>query len=280
MTRYVLWFIVLAAPATSLADEPKHKDNKPSGKYAEVNGLKLYYEDRGEGEPLVLLHGSFGWGTSYPELAKGRRVITPDFQGHGRTADIDRPLSFEQLADDVAALLKSIRVERADVFGYSTGGNVGLAMAIRHPKVVRRLAINGSHHGKLADAYSPEAYKQIADLPADFAPPLLKDQYDKIAPDPKKWPILVAKAKAMELEFKGYDPKQLRKISSEVLITLGDREGLKVEHAVELYRLLPNARLAVFPKADHHQVFTSPSQVFPTVATFLNETETYKPSAR
>ena len=130
--------------------------------YAPVNGLKLYYEvhDAG-GTPLVLLHGAFGWATVFPTLAKARQVIAVELQGHGHTADIDRPLTYEQMADDTAALLKQLRIEQADIFGYSMGGNVALAVAIRHPELVRKVAINGSHYGKIEDAYNPETLEAV-----------------------------------------------------------------------------------------------------------------------
>lgn len=127
-----------------------------------------------------------------------------ELQGHGHTADIDRPLTLGQLADDVAALLKCLEIEQADFFGYSMGGNVALAVAIRHPKLVGKVAVNGSHYGSIDDAYEPENLKQFKSLPANFAPPILKDHYDKVAPDPKQWPVLVAKVKKMGLEFKGF----------------------------------------------------------------------------
>jgi len=107
----------------------------------------MYYETRGEGEPLVLLHGAFGLAMDLPALAKNRRVIAVELQGHGHTADIDRPLSVEQMADDTAALLNELKIERADFFGYSMGGVVALGVAIRHPSLVRKLAINGSYFG-------------------------------------------------------------------------------------------------------------------------------------
>jgi pimeloyl-ACP methyl ester carboxylesterase len=114
----------------------------------------MYYETRGEGEPLVLLHGAFGLAMDLPALAKNRRVIAVELQGHGHTADIDRPLSVEQMADDTAALLKELKIERADFFGYSMGGVVALGVAIRHPSLVRKLAINGSYFGSVEAAFS------------------------------------------------------------------------------------------------------------------------------
>lgn len=261
---------VLAVLATREADEPAGPATAAKGRFAPVNGLNLYYEVHGTGKPLVLLHGAFGSATVYPALAAGRQVIAVEMQGHGHTADIDRPLTLEQMADDTAALLHHLRIEQADVFGYSMGGNVGLALAIRHPRLVRKLAINGSNHGRLEDAYTPEAAAQFKSLPADFAPPMLKDPYDKVAPDPKKWPVLVAKIKAMGLGFQGFSHDDLKAIKAPVLITLGDRDGVRVEHAVELYRLVPNSELAVFPKADHFLIFQNPAKILPMVSAFLD----------
>ena len=197
-----------AVAAVGAGDKPTLSTNggpnqKTQG-YAAVNGLKMYYEIQGTGKPLVVLHGAFGWATIYPTLAKNRQVIAVELQGHGHTADIDRPLTYEQMADDTAALLKQLKIERADFFGYSMGGNVALAIAIHHPDLVDRVAINGSYFGKLEDAFEPASLKQFQSLPADSAPAVLKDPYDKVAPDPKQWPVLVAKVKKAGLEFKGF----------------------------------------------------------------------------
>jgi pimeloyl-ACP methyl ester carboxylesterase len=241
--------------------------------YADVNGLKMYYEIHGTGKPLVLLHGAFGWATTYPALAKNRQVIAVELQGHGHTADIDRPLTIEQMADDTAALVKHLKIGQADFFGYSMGGTVALAIAVRHPELVGKLAINGSHWGKIEDAFGPQGFEQFKNLPADFAPPVLKDPYDKVAPDPKHWPVLVAKVKRMGLEFKGLSREELKSIKAPVLITIGDRDVLRVEHAVEMYRLIPQAQLAVFPGGDHFLLMTKPEIVLAPVAAFLGAPE-------
>jgi pimeloyl-ACP methyl ester carboxylesterase len=237
--------------------------------YADVNGLKMYYEIHGTGKPLVLLHGAFGWANVYPALAKNRQVIAVELQGHGHTADIDRPLSYEHMADDTAALLKHLKIERADFFGYSMGGNVALAIAIRHPTLVGKVAINGSHYGKLEDAFDATAFQQFKSLPANFAPSVLKGPYDKVAPDPKQWPVLVAKVKQAGLDFKGFTRDDMKLIKAPVLITLGDRDGVRLEHAVEMFRLIPHAQLAVFPGGDHLLLWTSPETVLTPIAAFL-----------
>jgi pimeloyl-ACP methyl ester carboxylesterase len=260
----------LSAPTFASADEPRDKPTKALGKYADVNGLKMYYEVHGVGKPLVVLHGAFGWATAYPTLAKNRQLIAVELQGHGRTADIERPLTIENMADDVAALLKHLKIEQADIFGYSMGGNVALAFAIRHPDLVGRVAINGSHYGKIKDAYEPESFKQFKSIPADFAPPVLKGPYDKVAPNPKNWPVLVAKVKKMGLEFTGFTREEMKSIKAPVLITLGDRDGVRPEHAVEMFRLIPNAQLAVFPGGDHFLLWTSPETVLAPVAAFFD----------
>lgn len=275
-----LAFAVIAITATGITANAAEPPRKSSGDnsaisdmttgYATVNGLRMYYEVHGAGEPLLVLHGAFGWANVPPTLAKNRKVIAVELQGHGHTADIDRQLSFEQMADDTAALLKELKLDQVDVFGYSMGGNVGLALAIRHPKLVRRLAINGSHFGKLAEAFDTASFEQFQKLPADFAPPVLKDTYDKVAPDPKNWPKLVAKVKKMELEFPGFARDDLKSVQASVLVTLGDRDGIRVEHAVELYRLIPKAELAVFPGADHLLLWQDPEKMLPTIAAFLN----------
>jgi pimeloyl-ACP methyl ester carboxylesterase len=174
------------------------------------------------------------------------------------------------MADDTAALLNELKIEQADFFGYSMGGTVALAVAIRHPRLVRKLAINGSHCGKMEDAYEPEAFKQFSSLPVDFAPPVLKDLYDKVAPDPKQWPTLVAKVKKMALEFQGFAREDLKSIKAHVLVTIRDRDSTLPEHAVEMFRLIPNAQLAVFPGADHFLLWQIPEKLLQTIATFLD----------
>jgi len=278
----ILWKILALSVLTVLAafgaknigaqdNKTMTKDIHVKREYVSVNGLKMYYEIHGTGRPLVLLHGAFGWAATYPVLAKNRQVIAVEMQGHGHTADIDRPLSYEQMADDTAALLKHLKIEQADFFGYSMGGTTALALAIRHPTMVRRLAIFGSNYRKFSESFDPETVKQFdAMTPENFAPKELKDPYDKAAPEPKKWPVLVAKIKNMVAEFKGFAPNDMRSIKSPVFISVGDRADVRPEHAAELYRLIPNAQLSVFPGADHLLLWMNPEKMLPQIADFLN----------
>ena len=260
--------LLMLVPARSQENKKPVADDM--GQYASVNGLDMYYELCGTGRPLVVLHGAFGCASDYPALARNRQQIAVELLGHGHTADIDRPLSIENMADDVAAFLKHLKFERVDVFGYSMGGNVALALAIRHPNLVLSVAINGANFAPIQQAYEPKAFKQFTNLPSDFAPAPLKDSYDKVAPDPKHWPVLVAKVRKMGLEWTGFSREQLQSIKAPVLITLGDRDNVRPEHAVEMFRLIPNARLAVFPDGDHFLVTTSPDTVLEPVAAFFD----------
>lgn len=241
----------------------------------QVNGLKMYYEVHGAGQPLVLLHGAFGtaegWGGILPTLAAKHQVIVVELQGHGHTGDIDRPLSFERMAVDVAALLEQLGIKKADVFGYSMGGGVALALAIQHPDRVRKLAILGATAGATKNTYDAETYKQLKSItPETFNFPQVKDPYTRVAPDPSKWPLLVAKIVQMDDDFKGFAEKDTKGIKAHTLIMMGDHDGVRPEHAVEMFRLIPNAQLAIFPGGDHFFLYMHPDKLLSTLEPFLD----------
>ncbi len=240
------------------------------GKYAKVGELKMYYEVQGAGEALVLLHGAFMSANIYPILAESRQAIAVDLQGHGRTADIDRPFSFEQMADDVAALLQKLKIERTDVFGYSLGGKVGLALAIRHPELIGRLAIYGASYKSFEESLAPEAlefFKQAT--PETLAPQPLKESYEKLSPAPN-WMGLAAKILESMKNFKGFPPEQMKAIKAEVWLGAGDRNDVNLEHLVEMHNLIPKSQLAVFPNTDHIVMMTNPDKVLVQVKEFLD----------
>ena len=247
----------------------QNKTNK--GDYAEINGLQMYYEIHGAGRPLVLLHGSFMSAVYYPTLAEGRQIIAVEMQGHGHTADIDRPFSFEQMADDTAALLKYLEIEQTDVFGYSMGGTIGLALAIRHPDLVRRLAILGSVYRNIEESYPPDVLNDFKSIdPETFAPEDLKESYEKRSPKPN-WKGLVAKIVQMENDFKGFSKEQMKAIKAEVFIGAGDRKDVGLEHVVEMHELIPNSQLAIFPDTEHVFLMLDPNKMPPQIKEFLNE---------
>ncbi len=268
--RYAAISVCAVAAAVSTAHA--------AGQYADINGLHMYYEVHGTGSPVVVLHGAFGWAIEYPDLAKNHTVIAVELQGHGHTADVDRPLTYEKLADDVAALLQQLKISSADFFAYSMGGNVALCLAMRHPALARKVVILGSHAGSIDQSYNPEVAAQFKGLPADFAPPVLKEPYDRMAPNPAAWPVLVRKIKQMGLSFAGFAEKDLRAIGAQVLIMLGDRDGVSPEHAVWMYRVIPHAQLAVFPGGDHFLLFTNTGAVLQAVSTFLDAPPAQQPT--
>ena len=241
-----------------------------------VNGLEMYYEIHGSGpgQPLVLLHGAFGnaegWGTLLPTLAKTRQIIIIEQQGHGHTADRDAPLSYAQMADDTAALLTQLNVGPVDLFGYSSGGVVAFGLAIHYPDLVRKLAVLGSHTAPIQNAFEPEKYRQFQSIPADFAPPPLKEPYDRMAPDPTRWPVLVSKLKALENDFAGYSAAEVASIAAPTLILQGDRDGVRPEHAVEIFRQISNAQLAIVPGGDHFLLWSDAEKVLSTLLPFLD----------
>jgi pimeloyl-ACP methyl ester carboxylesterase len=223
------------------------------GNYASINGLRMYYEVHGAGRPLVLIHGGgstaqTSFGALIPSLAKHHRIIAPEEQGHGHTADNDRPFSFEQMADDTAALLDQLGIREADVFGFSNGGRVALVMAIRHPKLVRRLVIGSSYAKR--DAFPPQFWEGMEHASPDSMPATLRDAYVAASPQPDL-ARFVAKTKAMMLSTRDLTPEELRAIQAPTLLMIGDADVVRPEHALELFRMLPHAQLAVFPGAAH-----------------------------
>jgi pimeloyl-ACP methyl ester carboxylesterase len=256
--------------ATSANQNSAVQQATVKGEYASVGDLKMYYEIHGTGRPLVLLHGAFMSATIYPALAENSQVIAVDLQGHGRTADIDRPLTFEQMADDVAALLKQLKIDQTDVFGYSLGGKVGLALAIRHPKLVRRLAIYGATYKSFEESIPPEALEFFKKAtPETFAPKDLKEPYEKLSPAPN-WIGLAAKILESMKGFKGFSPEQMKAIKAEVFLSAGDHKDVNLEHLVEMHKLIPKTQLAVFPNTEHVVMMTNPDKVLVGVKEFLD----------
>ena len=259
--------------ATSADQNSAGQQTTGKGEYASVGGLKMYYEIHGAGRPLILLHGAFMSATVYPALTEGRQVIAVDLQGHGRTADIDRPFTFDQMADDVAALLKQLKIEQTDVFGYSLGGKVGLALAIRHPELVRRLAIYGVSYKSFEESLPPELLKVFKEItPETFAPKDLKESYEKLSPAPN-WTGLAAKILESMKGFQGFSPEQMKAVKAEVFLGAGDHKDVNLEHIVEMHKLIPKSQLAVFPNTDHVIMMTNPDKVLVQVKEFLNAEE-------
>lgn len=234
--------------------------------YADVNGLHMYYEVRGEGRPTLVLHGAYMSADSMAPaslpLAGSRQVIAMDLQGHGRTADIDRPITYENMADDVASLMDSLGVTQADVFGYSMGAGVAYQLAIRHPGKVRRLAAaSGSYR---TEGMYPELVQMIGTLTAaSFAGSPFEAEYKRLAPKPENFPLLVEKLKTLDVTPQDWPTDAVRGIKAPTLVISGDADVIRPEHSLEIFRLRgggpspdfmsapADAELAVLPGTSH-----------------------------
>lgn len=263
--------------------------SKAQGKYAKVNGVNLYYEIHGAGRPLVLLHGGLGAGSMFepvlPALARGRQVILIDLQGHGRTADVDRPIRHDLMADDVAALIKYLGLPRADVVGYSMGGGVALQTAIRHPQLVDRLIVASvpfKRTGFYAEMLPQQAQVGAAMADAMKGTPMY-ELYKNVAPRPQDFPRLLDKMGAMMREDYDYSAG-IKGITAKTLLVFADADMIPVSHIAEFYALFggglrdagwdgstrPKAQLAILPNLTHYNAFTSSSFANVAIA-FLEE---------
>ncbi|SEW52829.1 alpha/beta fold hydrolase [Chitinophaga arvensicola] len=237
------------------------------GSYAPVNGLQLYYEVHGVGKPLLLLPGALSgidtaFGKLIPLLAKDRQVIALEFQGYGHTADLpERPLSYEQLAGDVMALLRFLDIPQTDIFGYSTGAGVALRVAMTHPELVRKLILasvsyqSNGRHPDLGTLFNATIMEQmLKGSPFETA-------YLRTAPRPDDWAKLLDKVRTFEQEVQHWSEDAIRKIPAPALIIAGDADIIQPEHTVSLYRLLgggslgelsmPASQLAILPGTMH-----------------------------
>ena len=256
---------------------------KSSG-YAPVNGLKMYYEIHGDGKPLVLLHGSYmtidlNFAQLIPELAKKRKVIALEMQGHGRTGDINRPYSYTSLASDIDGLLNHLKFDSADVLGYSLGGTVAFEFAIKHPKRVTSLVI-------ISSVFRLDGWIQSArDLfptikPEFFEKTPLKTEYDRLAPDKSHWNDWVNKMVASEVVPFDLGADNIKALKCPVLIISGDNDGVDLNHVAEMYRLcgggvfgditgLPKSRLAILPGMTHVTLMMETAKLMAIIDPFL-----------
>ncbi|MBI1227602.1 MAG: alpha/beta fold hydrolase [Bacteroidetes bacterium] len=226
--------------------------NQTSSKngYASVNGLKLYYEIHGSGMPLVLIHGGGStiqttFGRVLAEFAKTHQVIAVEMQAHGHTADINRPLSFQQDADDIAALLKELKIEKADVFGFSNGASTTLQFAIRHPEMANKIVVGSTFYnrGGAIDGF----WDMMANPSFEGMPKAFKDAFLEINPDSNALHRMYERDVARMQSFPNIQAEEIKAIQSPTFLIIGDQDVVKPEHACEMYRLISKSRLAILP---------------------------------
>lgn len=256
----------------------------PTTGYAPVNGLHMYYEVHGSGEPLVLLHGAFmtitnNWDGWISELAKTRKVIVVEMQGHGRTADIARDITYENLADDVAALLTYLKIPQADLLGYSMGGAVAMQCAIRHPNKVRKAVVISSTFR--SDGMIPEGLAAIKTITAEaFAGSPLETEYKRLSPTPNDFPNFVRRVVAVASTGYDFGADRLKDTKAPMFFIHGDADGVRLAHVAEMYRLKGGevhgdmgarsaSRLAILANTTHVGLMQRMGVIVPMVEEFL-----------
>lgn len=302
MSKHILTSLFLAmvvAMATSCKSGQKKEQNvSPTSKdtvmnqnqkpaesgYADVNGLKMYYEVYGSGKPIVLVHGSYmtiplNWSHIIPLLARDRKVIVAEMQGHGRTRDISREFSYEGMADDVSGLLKHLKVDSADILGYSMGGGVAFQFAVRHPEQLRRLVVLSAPYAH--DGWWPDTEAGFAAFTPDmFKGTPIEKQYDSLGGDPAHFAGFVKKV--VSIDLKPYDwSNEVKKIQAPIFMAIGDADGVRYEHALELFRAkgggkqgdldeLSKSRLAILPGTTHIGMIKRTDWLIPMITDFLD----------
>jgi pimeloyl-ACP methyl ester carboxylesterase len=276
---------VMTMLLTTLLSGVASGQQKPTTGYAPVNGLKMYYEIHGSGEPVVLLHGAFmaisgDWSDWAGELSKTRKVIAVEMQGHGRTADIKRDLSFENLADDVAALLDHLKIPSADLIGFSMGGGVALECAIRHPDKVRKVVSISAvlRH----DGWVKEAVDALPKLTAEaFKGSPIEAEYKKLSPTPDAFPEFVKHVIAMASKPYDLGADKLKATKAPIFFIHGDADGVRLDHISEMFRLKGGdvfgdmrprsaSRLAILPNTTHVTLMDRAAVIVPMVNEFLD----------
>lgn len=259
---------------------------KPTTGYAPVNGLKMYYEIHGSGEPVVLLHGAFmaisgDWNDWINELARTRKVIAVELQGHGRTGDIKRDMSYENLSDDVAGLLDYLKIPSADIVGYSLGGGVAMNCAIRHPNKVRKVVSISAVLRR--DGWVKEGVDALASLTAEvFKGSPMEAEYKKLSPTPDEFPQFVGRIAVMASKPYDFASEKLKATKAPFFFIHGDADGARLEHIAEMYRLKgggnihgdmqprSDSRLAILPDATHVSLMNHRQSIVPMINKFLD----------
>ena len=267
----------------TMTQERRDTMTQETGNRVKVNGMQMYYEVSGDGDPLIVLHGAYmnilSMGAIIPKLAKTHKVYALEFQGHGRTTDIERPITYQNLADDVAAFMDAVKLKKADVFGYSMGAIAGLQLAIRHPEKANKLVAASVAYDvegwqpAFTDIIPQMTVEMILEMP--FA-----EEYRQLAPNPDGFPALAKKLIALEKEPMAWEA-DVRAMKTPVLIITGDADVNTLEHAVAMFRLLgggdmgdmgkplPASRLAVMPATSHTAVITQPDLLHAFIEPFL-----------
>ncbi|MCE9651331.1 MAG: alpha/beta hydrolase [Parvibaculum sp.] len=239
------------------------------GQYADINGVRIYYETYGEGPPVLVLHGGTGFIETMhyqiSALAKDHLVIAPDSRGHGRSSDGEGPLHYTQMADDMVKLMDLLKVDKADVVGWSDGGNIGLILAMQHPDRVGRVVTSGANFNVAGLSHPPEL---DADPDGENTAPA-RDFYKRLAPDPAHWPVFYRKVLTMWSTEPNYTQADLAAIKAPVLVMAGEHDGIKRAHTDALAKAIPAGKEYIVMGASHFAPVEKPDVVNAEIAQFL-----------
>jgi pimeloyl-ACP methyl ester carboxylesterase len=277
MLRITLTAAALIAAGGAFAQET------PEGKRVEINGMQMYYEVSGQGDPMIVLHGAYmnipSMGEIVGRLAETHRVYALELQGHGRTTDIDRPITYPNLAGDVATFMEAVGIEKADVFGYSMGAATGLRLAIDHPEKVDQLVFASGAYD--FQGWQPAFRDFIPQMTVEmFTEMPLADEHKALAADPEGFPALAEKLIALEKEPMAWG-EEVAVLDTPMLIIAGDADVSTLEHNVQMFRLLggglmgdmgkplPASRLAILPATSHTAVIGQPDLMMAFIGPFL-----------
>ena len=255
--------------------------------YAQVNRLNMYYVSYGEisdKQPIILLHVAYAtlclWGDFLTELSKSRQVVALDFQAHGRTADIDRPITYENMADNVAGLLNHLKLEKVDVFGYSMGGAVALQLGIRYPQLINKMVVASASYK--SEGVYPELTAMIGEMKPEYMEGTpFKNAYDTLSPNPDNFPVLMKKLITLNESPQNWEAEGIANIPCPIMFINGDADIVKPEHTVEMYRLkgggptpdfmsAPQSQLAILPGTTHIGVMERTDWLLAMVPSFLD----------
>jgi pimeloyl-ACP methyl ester carboxylesterase len=282
--RIITAIAILFSASILINNECSAQSTLKSSGYAPVNGQKIYYEIHGEGQPIVLLHGAYmtigmNWGEVIPRLSRTNKVIAVELQGHGHTAFTNRPISYDSLADDVDKTMRFLKIDSADIVGYSFGGTIAYDLAIKYPKRVKKLII-------ISSVYKYYGWqKEIRDILQIMSPEFLtntplKTEYDKVAPVPADWNKFLSAM--IEFDKKDYDlgDNNIKNLKNPVLLIAGDNDGVDKPILVQTYSLLggntsadmtgvPKSHLAIVPGQGHVSLMMQTETIFQLLNNFL-----------